>query len=200
MEYSRRPTKSIPKENQLKILNKIYLTYLVSTTDIFTRKYWSIQNCYYRCFISIRAIVLDLVHVHVRFLMKIGKIHYKTITVSTIVAFDPEQQLRFVLDLVVSHYHEYNIVHAKTVASHHRSLATVAVNAHNSRPINDYCIMSQGYHCDITTLPGDCISWIKLYAHAPHSYLQYILNTMDTRLGFVWYVKFSYILSIPFVR
>ena len=33
MEYSRRPTKSIPKENQLKILNKIYQTYLVSTTD-----------------------------------------------------------------------------------------------------------------------------------------------------------------------
>ena len=32
MEYSRRPTKSIPKENQLKILNKIYQTYLVSTT------------------------------------------------------------------------------------------------------------------------------------------------------------------------
>ena len=33
MEYSRRPTKSIPKENQLKILNKIYQTYLVSTTE-----------------------------------------------------------------------------------------------------------------------------------------------------------------------
>ena len=33
MEYSRRPTKNIPKENQLKILNKIYQTYLVSTTD-----------------------------------------------------------------------------------------------------------------------------------------------------------------------
>ena len=33
MEYSRRPTKSIPKENQLKILNKIYQTYLVSTTN-----------------------------------------------------------------------------------------------------------------------------------------------------------------------
>ena len=32
MEYSRRPTKSIPKENQLKILNKIYQTYLVFTT------------------------------------------------------------------------------------------------------------------------------------------------------------------------
>ena len=32
MEYSRRPTKSIPKENQLNILNKIYQTYLVSTT------------------------------------------------------------------------------------------------------------------------------------------------------------------------
>ena len=32
MEYSRRPTKSIPKENQLKTLNKIYQTYLVSTT------------------------------------------------------------------------------------------------------------------------------------------------------------------------
>ena len=32
MEYSRRPTKSIPKENQLKILNKIYQIYLVSTT------------------------------------------------------------------------------------------------------------------------------------------------------------------------
>ena len=32
MEYSRRPTKGIPKENQLKILNKIYQTYLVSTT------------------------------------------------------------------------------------------------------------------------------------------------------------------------
>ena len=34
MEYSRRPTKSIPKENQLKILNKIYQTYLVSTTPL----------------------------------------------------------------------------------------------------------------------------------------------------------------------
>ena len=34
MEYSRRPTKSIPKENQLKILNKIYQIYLVSTTAI----------------------------------------------------------------------------------------------------------------------------------------------------------------------
>ena len=34
MEYSRSPTKSIPKENQLKILNKIYQTYLVSTTAI----------------------------------------------------------------------------------------------------------------------------------------------------------------------
>ena len=33
MEYSRRPTKSIPKENQLKPLNKIYQTYLVSTTE-----------------------------------------------------------------------------------------------------------------------------------------------------------------------
>ena len=32
MEYSRRPTKSIAKENQLKILNKIYQIYLVSTT------------------------------------------------------------------------------------------------------------------------------------------------------------------------
>ena len=32
MEYSRRPIKNIPKENQLKILNKIYQTYLVSTT------------------------------------------------------------------------------------------------------------------------------------------------------------------------
>ena len=40
MEYSRRPTKSIPKENQLKILNKIYQTYLVSTTDIM-KKYTS---------------------------------------------------------------------------------------------------------------------------------------------------------------
>ena len=36
MEYSRRPTKSIPKENQLKILNKIYQTYLVSTTYVIT--------------------------------------------------------------------------------------------------------------------------------------------------------------------
>ena len=32
MEYSRRPTKSIPKENELKTLNKIYQTHLVSTT------------------------------------------------------------------------------------------------------------------------------------------------------------------------
>ena len=32
MEYSRRPTKGVPKENQLKILTKIYQTYLVSTT------------------------------------------------------------------------------------------------------------------------------------------------------------------------
>ena len=31
MEYSSRLTKSIPKENQLKILNKMYQTYLVST-------------------------------------------------------------------------------------------------------------------------------------------------------------------------
>ena len=36
MEYSRRPTKSIPKENQLKILNKIYQIYLVSTTIVMT--------------------------------------------------------------------------------------------------------------------------------------------------------------------
>ena len=34
MEYSRRPTKSILKENQLKTLNKIYQTYLVSTTSL----------------------------------------------------------------------------------------------------------------------------------------------------------------------
>ena len=32
MEYSRRPTKNIPKENQLKILNRIYQTYFVSPT------------------------------------------------------------------------------------------------------------------------------------------------------------------------
>ena len=34
MEYSRRPTKSTPKENQLKVLNRIYQTYLVSTTHV----------------------------------------------------------------------------------------------------------------------------------------------------------------------
>ena len=34
MEYSRRPAKSIPTENQPKILNTIYQIYLVSTTVI----------------------------------------------------------------------------------------------------------------------------------------------------------------------
>ena len=34
MEYPRGPTKSISKENQSKILNKIYQTYLVSTPYI----------------------------------------------------------------------------------------------------------------------------------------------------------------------
>ena len=38
MEYSCRPTKSIPKENQFKILNKIYQTYLVSTTKVMARQ------------------------------------------------------------------------------------------------------------------------------------------------------------------
>ena len=32
--HSHMPTKSIPKENQLKILNEIYQTHLVSTTGI----------------------------------------------------------------------------------------------------------------------------------------------------------------------
>ena len=40
MEYSRRPTKSIPKENQLKTLNKIYQTYLVSTTMYLSPASW----------------------------------------------------------------------------------------------------------------------------------------------------------------
>ena len=56
MEYSRRPTKSIPKENQLKILNKIYQTYLVSTTvmissesqfwhfRLYVSSVWSVHN------------------------------------------------------------------------------------------------------------------------------------------------------------
>ena len=60
MEYSRRPTKSIPKENQLKILNKIYQTYLVSTT------YLTIENSYFDmhmfgvCFIGFRATVAQI--------------------------------------------------------------------------------------------------------------------------------------------
>ena len=43
MEYSRRPTKGIPKENQLKILNKIYQTYLVSTTLTNAACRWSLD-------------------------------------------------------------------------------------------------------------------------------------------------------------
>ena len=44
MEYSRRPTKSIPKENQLKILNKMYQTYLVSTTHGKQRTVYSVES------------------------------------------------------------------------------------------------------------------------------------------------------------
>ena len=52
MEYSRKPTKSIPKENQLKILNKIYQTYLVSTTA------WIVLTMIYRSVIELSSLYI----------------------------------------------------------------------------------------------------------------------------------------------